>query len=284
MQKLCMMFAVLSAVFLAGCGEGLYVDRAFVGTWYWIDNVQYTYVFESDGTGRWWDLSVEDFTWGTRDGKLVLDFGPAFRNIELTYIFDGNMLNLTDERSNFYYFRFVPDQNLIGNWVILGDYMVGKTMNPDGTGYSSHFLSEPGEEISFNWFTANDLLIIHLGPLLQDMWTYTISGDVLNLVSRQVTGLTQEFRRGAFTQNPALIGLWAWIDDEEWLFYFGANSMGEFGWTYEESPMFWTSFGDMLILLVDGFYEEWTFTISGDILHLVNINDPEEQYSYIRVR
>ena len=284
MKMMCVMFAVLSAVFLVGCGEELYVDQAFVGTWHWTDNVQWTYVFEPDGNGRRGDLDVSNFTWGTRDGTLILDFGPAFINTELTYTFDGNMLNLADETSNFNYFRSVPDQNLIGNWAILENYMVGKTMNPDGTGYFLHFLNEPGDETAFNWFSANDMLILHFGPLDQETWTYSISGGVLNLVSRHVTGLTHDFRHGEFTQNPALLGLWAWSEDDDWLFYFGANSVGEFGWIYEEAPMFWTTFADVLILLVNGSYEEWRFTITGDNLHLVNLHAPEEQHSYVRVR
>ena len=284
MKKLLMMFAVLSAVLLAGCTEDLYVDQAFVGTWHWTDNVQYTYVFASDGTGQRGDAQIQSFTWGTRDGLLVLDHGPAFRDDELTYTFDGDMLNLSGEGGNFNYFRSVPNPSFIGDWVIFGDYMVGKTVNADGTGHLLHFLGGPGEEVAFNWFTANDLLIVQVGPMAQDMWTYSISGDTLNLVSRQVTGYTQEFVRGSFSQNPALLGEWAWDQDDDWQYYFGANAIGESGWIGDEEMFFWTTFENRLIMLRGAFYETWSFTITGDVLELVNLHDPAQRFSYVRVR
>ena len=285
MKKICIMFAVLSAVFFGGCGDDLYIDQAFVGTWHWTDNVQWTYVFESDGTGRQGDAQVQNFTWGTRDGVLVLDHGAAFADLELTYTFDGNMLNLVSELGDFNYFRFVPDQSLVGTWVIFDGFLGEKTKFVDGTGFFMPFLGESDEREDFNWFNAGDLLIHHFGPLEQDMWTYRISGDVLHLDSRQITGYTQEFTRGSFSHDTALIGEWTWVDDYDWGYYFGADAWGERGWIDEKSPMFWTTVDNSLIMLCLATFtiEQWRYTITGNVLHLDNLLVPGEAFSYTRI-
>ena len=285
MRKLGLMFAVLATIFLAGCGDDLYVDQAFVGTWYWTDNVQFTYVFEADGSGLRGDAQIQNFTWGTRDGVLVLNHGPAFADDELTYTFDGNMLNLTGDMGNFYYFRFVPDQNLVGTWVIFDGLLGEKTKYADGTGFYLPFLGEPDEREDFNWFNVGDLLIHHFGPLEQDMWTYNISGDVLNLESRQITGYTQEFVRGSFVQYSGLLGEWAWQDNEEWQYYFGEEAYGERGIIGQEMQLFWTTVDDVLVILCLFTFsiEQWRFTITGNILHLANLLNPGEEYSYVRM-
>ena len=293
MKKLCMTLMtllVVSTMLLIGCGvnvgDDLYIDHAFVGTWHSPYNVQFTHVFEADGTGQMGDAQIRSFTWGTRNGKVVLNFGPPYVIEELVYTFDGNMLSLVGERVSLNYFRLVPDQNLIGNWVILDDYMVGKTVNADGTGYLIYFLGEPGDEMTFNWFSSDGLLIHQFGPLQQDMWTYTLSGDVLNLTNKQITGYTQEFRRGSFEQNPMLLGKWALDYDEEWIIYFGQNSTGKVGWVGEEDPMFWTVFDDTLFFLFDDgfFYENWLFSVTSNTFELINPDDPTERLLHIRLR
>ena len=281
-----MLFAVLLMVFLAGCSEDLYVDQAFVGTWHWTSNVQWTYVFNQDGTGQRGDADVQSFTWGTRDGTLVLDHGPAFADEEITYTFDGNMLNFISDMGNFDYFRFVPDQSLVGTWVMLEPFLVEATKNSDGTGSMFGF-PDYDQPLSFNWFSAGDMLIVHTGPLQQDEWTYRIDGDTLNLASRQVTGYTQEWTRGSFAQNPALLGEWTWDGDDEWKYYFSIDITGERGWIGEEEPFFWATVDDMLAIVVhDAMFgliaEKWRFTVTGNVLNLVSLDTPGVEFSYVR--
>ena len=285
MRKFFCKLAVIGALFLVGCGGSLYVDQAFVGTWHFIDDVRWTYVFEADGSGQRGDLQLQEFTWGTRDGLLVLDHGPRFIDDEYTYSFDGNMLNLVGDIGNFYYFRFVPDQNLIGTWLYLDGWPAELTYLADGSGYYIPFLGEPDEREDFNWFTVGDLLIEHFNPLEQGMWTFSIIGDVLVLESRQVTGQTDEFTRGSLSQDSALVGEWAWADNDEWEYFFVADGRGERGYFGDEWPFDWTTFGDQLFIFchVKNFMEHWRFTISGNMLHLVSMQVPDFEFSYVRV-
>ena len=285
MRKLCAMLAALAALLLAGCQEGKYVDPAFVGTWHWVDNVTWTYVFNDDGYGqRGDDRQFQMFSWGTRDGMLVLDHGPGFRNSELVYAFMGNMLNLSDHTGYFYYIRFVPDPGLVDTWVSFAYNFIEKTKNADGTGFLMPFLGKPDERVDFRWFVTENLLIHHMGPSLQVEWAYSLDEDALALVGGEGTGETQEFTRGSLSQVSALMGTWVWDRDYEWEYYFGQNAEGSRGRAGHETQIIWTTLNDNLIIIDLGTYivESWRFMIAGSILHLSDTGGAGIAYRYAR--
>ena len=274
----------MAAMFLAGCGESLNIDPAFVGTWHWAENVEWTYVFNEDGTGRRGDeRQVQSFSWGTRDGVLVLDHGHGFMDDELTYAFSGNMLNLTGYIGNFDYFRFVPDLELVGTWVIFDGNFVEKTINADGTGFLMPFLGEPDERVDFNWYVAGNTLIRHMEPGLQAEWAYSISENTLTLLDD--SGDAMEFTKGSLYQNTSLIGTWAWDWDNEWEYFFGENATGKRGRYGYETQIIWTTLNDILFVIdLDTLaVENWRFMITGGMLHLFDVIDADIRYSYERV-
>ena len=285
MRKFFFKLAVMAALFLAGCGSSLYIDQAFVGTWHFIDDVRWTYVFEADGSGQRGDLQIHEFAWGTRDGLLVLNHGTGFYDVEFIYAFDGNMLNLRDDTQSFNYFRFVPDQSLIGTWVYLDGWPGEFTLNANGTGFFMPFLGAIDDREDFSWFNVGGIFIEHHGLLEQSKLTYTINNDVLVLESRQVTGLTEAFTRGSLSQDLTLVGEWVWVDDDEWEYFFGADGRGERGYVGDVRTFDWTTFGSNLFIYCHFTLgmEHWRFTILGNSLHMVSIQAPECEFSYVRV-
>ena len=277
------MFVVMAAVFMSGCVEGPDTDPAFVGTWHWVNNVEWTYVINEDGTGQRGDEQhMQSFSWGTRNGVLVLNHGQGFRDDELVYTFAGDMLNLICDVGNFDYFRFAPDLDLVGTWVIFVDSFVELTKSEDGTGFFMPFLGEPYERVDFNWYIAGSLLIHRMGEGLQVKWTYTVIEDVLLLVDEAQE--VHEFRKGSLYQNPAFVGTWAWDLDNEWEYFFGENANGERGREGYKTQIIWTTFNDILIIINLDTYaiEQWRFSISGNVLNLVNLQSQDVRYSYER--
>ena len=264
--------------------ETLYINPALVGTWYRMNNVAFTHIFEFDGTGqRKWNRGeqIHTFKWGTRDGLLVLDFGPAIECEIVAYIFDGNILNLHNEEKNDDYFMFVPDQSLIGNWV--DSYFIGRvlTFSANGTGYDSPIVLFDEFDFDFHWFNVNDVLIIYADGW-QSNFIYDLSGDELHLTlllspyeyelwtAEGWQPPTESFRRGSFAQNPALIGLWGWNNTCEGIYYFGEYGAGVKKWLNGGTPIIWASFDDILLTTSDLPYNwvRYEFTVTENTLIL----------------
>ena len=279
-----MLLTILAAMSLAGCNEQLFIDPAFVGTWNWTSNVEWTYVFNADGTGQRGDAAhVQSFSWGTRDGVLILNHGQGFVNDELVYTFDGNVLNLTDHNGSFDYFKFVPDLDLVGTWIIFVDEFIEKTKTADGTGFWMPFMGEPNDRVDFNWYVAGNLLIHHMGEGLQTKWTYYVNGSSLLLTNEY--GEVQEFIKGNLYQNPALIGTWAWDANYYWEYFFSDNAMGERGIEGYKTQIIWTTLNNILFIINLDTYmiEKWRFAVTDDMLQLFDAVDASVVYSYVRI-
>ena len=267
-------------ILLSGCGGNrLYADSRFVGTWHWDDNVQWTYVFNADGTGQGGDADVRTFSWGTRNERLILDFGRAFTDHEIRFSFDGDFLTLDGPEGEFSYFRSNPNQDLIGNWVDMESFNQFR-WNADGSGSFVHF-AEDVEELT--WHTANNRLFEHFGPLRQNHWTFTVDGDTLYLESLQVTGFSLELVRGEIYQNQVLVG--NWVNKEHFhQFSFFADGSGVFTPFGDDVESFrWYTLGNVLVEHYGPFESDrWEFSVTGDTLVLTNLIDTRLTIELVR--
>lgn len=279
--------ALLCALGLAGCGGRLVVDEALVGTWHWTEDAQWRYVFNSDGTGQRGEAVRQAFAWGARGGRLVLDFGPEYARDEYAFALDGSFLSLSSDDWSYTYFMSQPDTELFGTWAMRGSYLVEVVFEPGGTGYAEGLLSE-ADPLRFSWHTSGGLLVMGFGNGEQRSMAYSIDPDpgsgvsALNVASGG--GASLQFLRGAFAQNPALLGAWVWDGNEygDWVYSFETGGFGERGWIYERRPIVWTTLGGTLfiICLEDLAIEEWAFSISDNALHLSGAGGLS--YRYVR--
>ena len=85
-----------------------------------------------------------------------------------------------------------PDDShpLVGTWEWNLDREFVYNFMADGTGTRGF----PGAIESFTWETSDDHLVIRL-TLMDESWTFTISGDNLRIDSRQVAGMTWSYIR-----------------------------------------------------------------------------------------
>ena len=79
---------------------------------------------------------------------------------------------------------------LVGIWIWDLDSSFAYDFRADGTG-TRGFLGRPE---SFTWETSGDHLVMRL-LLMDESWTFTISGDVLEIDSRQVPGMMWRYIR-----------------------------------------------------------------------------------------
>jgi len=106
MKKVVLFFLVgallVSTLALAGCSRGN--DEDLVGTWAWEDFADYTYVFNSDGTGtRGVTGARESFTWSTSSDQLRINRegdipSGEIRNERWTYTIDGDVFSIVSRQ------------------------------------------------------------------------------------------------------------------------------------------------------------------------------------------
>ncbi|MCL2593309.1 MAG: hypothetical protein FWD82_08085 [Defluviitaleaceae bacterium] len=288
MKKILLLLLLALAIFLTGCGrDELYQDPAFVGTWHWEGNVQWTYVFNEDGTGQRGDAQIQSFRWGTRNNTLIIDtssHGRLFRETHDYTFEEDNLITLDDGGMMAYtYLRSTENQDLLGSWVNL-QHLQEINFNEYTIGVTVPFDSEPDEHIDFNWFASDNILIQQFGPLDQWHWTYTINGDFLLLESTQVTGYRLEYVRGEFSNNPELLGAWAWEEDPDWEYYFLDDATCFLGFSDSEGIAIWTTFNNYLFILdpTTFTFEQWEFFIDGDTLILNSVGVHGRTFRYNR--
>ena len=270
-------------ILLSGCGGGnpLYVDSAFVGTWHWDDNLQFTYVFNSDGTGQFGDANVRNFTWGTRDGQLILDLGRSIIDLELTYSFDGDFMTLSGAEGTFHYFRNTLNTDLVGTWVDIESFNQVR-FDAGGSGNFTRFMYQSED---FTWFTANNQLFEQFGPRDRYRWTFTVDGDTIVLESTQTTGLRVELSRGEICQDQSLVG--NWINEATFnQFSFNADGTGSLTpFWHDPEPFTWHTFDNILVDYYGDFdWDKWSFTVTGDILVLNNLIDTRLNLEFVRAQ
>ena len=193
-----MAFLVVGVLFLSACGAPDPVhDPALFGTWHWDGNINFTYIFESDGTGRRGDRQVDEFTWDTRDDDLlVLNFGSGFADDEWTWQVVGDRLTIVNrnEPQTFSYLRPNMNPALVGTWVwdMSDEIDHYEYVFADNGTLVRGFIDEPLDNL--NWFTADNLLVMYSG-VNYEMWYFTISGNVLTIDNFHVSGQTFNYIR-----------------------------------------------------------------------------------------
>lgn len=153
------------------------VKPELVGTWAWIDGIQWVYVFNADGTGsRGWIGESTPFNWGVVDNVIRLDLIGALpvdatRHHQWIFSKEGDVLTLEWKwgGSVYVYIRDAGvgevNPDLVGIWKWEFDYGIRYVFNEDGTGalvvYGIEW--EYGielESIGLVWGTVGDVLRI----------------------------------------------------------------------------------------------------------------------------
>ena len=186
---------ILTAGLLTAC-ESPQQDPSLLGNWSYENNAGWQYELNSDGTGqRGVHLEIDTFKWSTRgDNRLILDFGAGYRDDDWNYIIEGNRLTLTRRdgaRETFSYLKVEHNADVVGTWEWDYDDSYKLIYNADGTG-SRGFT---GEIDSFEWFNADDRIVVNGGTVYEELWNYSISDDVLTIDSRQVAGMIYSYNK-----------------------------------------------------------------------------------------
>lgn len=190
---------------MAGCSSSPPIpseNHPLVGSWVWDSNTTLVYVFERSGEGTRSADAVqgEAFTWTTNEDGLLSITIEDEGTEEWDYAVDGRVLILTSEHYNVErtYIRIYVEpepQNgpLVGTWAWDGNPEWTYVFEANGQGVRG---TEENPE-PFEWWTTDDSgVLMHLG-LRVDRWTYTVSGDILTITSRQEAGLAYTFIRAS---------------------------------------------------------------------------------------
>ena len=185
----------------------------------------------------------------------------------------------------------IPDPALVGAWAWDEYLSFIYEFNADGTGRAGFYPEM--DDITWVTFADDNYLIICFGFMTEN-WTYAIYEDTLSLESRAVPGTVDTFIRWEgdfiesdsydvdFTGHP-LVGTWEWDEVSSFIIILNYDGTGERGFDDQLSPLFWYAFDDTLLMDVGGFgLETWTFSIAGNVLSIVNVEDTDQVWSYIR--
>jgi len=187
-----------------------------VGEWLWDRTERLYYTFRADGTGLRGFAQNNNFTWHvTSDGGLVINFGTRDGDWAFTIENDVLTIGRAGSASTFSYIRDgdappaadppatqtpAPSGThaLVGIWSFDENPGWRYYFFPDGTGArgaSDEFEWSVGTgnllTITFSSAAANQTF----GGLLEERWTYTITGGSLTLNSRQNTALSYSYTR-----------------------------------------------------------------------------------------
>jgi hypothetical protein len=168
------------------------VYQPLVGTWAWKDGIQWTYVFNADGTGAsGWAGEQTAFNWGVVDNMLRLEMQGALpagrlRHERWNFGIDGDMLSLDCLQSDQAY-AYVRDGGvgevalaLVGTWHWDMDFDWRYVFEADGTGTFGWY----EEPVEFVWGVADDVLRILTWHGALDSWNFDIDEDFLRLEAR----------------------------------------------------------------------------------------------------
>jgi len=293
-SKYLLMLLLVSAATLAftgcnGAGSGE-VKPELVGTWMWNDYTRWAYILNEDGTGtRGIPGDVQHITWGVsgntlhinREGDVPRD---EIRNERWEFTLTDDQLFLNnrqtrgDSRSYYYTLAGVlgeVNQSLVGTWAWVEGVQWTYVFNEDGTGTRGW----TGETDNFHWGVVDGVVRMEMqgalaaGMFRNEWWAYRIDDEVLRLESRHVAGYEMAYYyildAGIGEANSALVGMWEWDEDYEWLYNFNADGTGTRGWYDELVEFTWGTEGNILRFLGwDGSTESWDFEIIDGMLRL----------------
>jgi hypothetical protein len=173
-------------------------DENLVGTWRWVADGAYTYVFNYDGTGeRGFAETNQTFTWATDGDRLEISRDQAMRReiqdetwTFFFFFYTLHMVNTKQEGVEFTYEREATDnpEELVGLWAWEADELYIVTLNGDGTGMRGR----GSEAENFTWATDDGGTRLNIirdtapaGLIRGEMWTFEITEYTLTLTSRQ---------------------------------------------------------------------------------------------------
>lgn len=183
---------------------------------------------------------------------------------------------------------------LVGTWMWNNDTRWVYVLNDDGTGTRGYY----DEIYPIRWnVSGNTLRIIRQGDIprgeiTNERWTFTLTGDQLNLNSQQADFEYQYTRAGVLGDiDPALVDVWLWYDGPFWRYFFNSDGTGMRGWLDEEYSFRWGVVDNIIRMEfmepseTFGFDNEWwEYRIEGDTLHIISrsIVGHGESHSYSR--
>jgi len=93
------------------------------------------------------------------------------------------------------------------------------------------------------------------------------------------------------TQDPALVGVWAWVGNREWTYNLNQNGTGSRGTTDTSMSFSWGTLSNGILWIdngedtPEGIYriELWEYNISGDVLTIESTQISNVIFSYIRL-
>ena len=171
------------------------VSADIVGTWAWEDGIQWTYVFEADGTGtRGWPGEMETFYWGAVDGVLRMEFTGqmqvgTFQNEWWAYTINDGIIRLESRHAlggemAYYYILGAGIspvyEGLVGLWAWEDNNAWRYVFEPDGTGNRG----ADNEYETFVWGVSGTTLEILPWGAPLEAWEFAMTADELRLESR----------------------------------------------------------------------------------------------------
>jgi hypothetical protein len=169
-------------------------DNTLMGSWMFADNPAWQYEFYSDGTGhRGIGSDLQHFNWSTLgDNRLILRWGGRYRDDNWDYLITGNRLELNridGGRESFSYLRVEHNASIVGAWDWDLDSEYRYIFYADGTGSRGfHTVVE-----TFEWFTADNLLIFYEDGTLYEHWGYVIVDNIITMSNVIATDMNYSY-------------------------------------------------------------------------------------------
>ncbi|MCL1843730.1 MAG: DUF5640 domain-containing protein [Defluviitaleaceae bacterium] len=174
------------------------------------------------------------------------------------------------------------DEELVGVWFWEADSSMRYVLNEDGTGERGF----PYVIETFTWEVEDDELHISRdaasrGQVRNEVWEYSLDGDILTLYSRQEYGVVlRYFAEGEAGQNAELSGIWERDQEDElaltFSYTFNHDGTGERGFPDDTETFTWFTSGERLFIHRDTAEygtirgEIWAVTVYEDSLILEN--------------
>jgi len=181
-------------------------------------------------------------------------------------------------------------EGMVGTWSWDQFSDIYYVFNADGTGYRDFAAGHD----SFSWSTSGTRLNINRnsapsGERRNERWTFTITGDTLNLASQDETHRVYNYYRLLpGVQDSVLVGRWNWDELDIIYYMFNADATGYRDFGAGRDSFTWSTSGTRLNVSLDNPLpggirnERWTYTLSGDILTLASQQEAGMVFNYIR--
>jgi len=292
-----------------------------IGSWMVDTPDPYEFTFNSDGTGyRGFIPNPYPIEWWTEGNSLRIDmarYAAAAPYWDDDYIIlenwsftrDGDNLTLssrmnltsrqTAEETDDVYLIAMPPRGmasaLVGSWLWDEDDVYIYIFNPDGAGargYAGVWVD------AFEWWTlGGNRVLIDFSQHGDDWdeeyaavenWNFSVSGDRLTLSDPD-----GEFNYIAMPEqglDSALLGAWAWEENNTFVQSFNSDGTGFSGFTPIQYDFTWWTLADGRLFMASLEEEEdfwvtgsWFYVIENGILTLTSTRDADVTYNYIKI-